>query len=167
MSTRKKIAAIASGLMLTLGGCSTAMTTKDYAANTPKLDIRDYLNGPLEASGILFDYSGKADLFFTVKMVGSWQGNVGTLKEDFVYSDGRKDQRTWTITFQDDRTFTATAHDNERCSFFRHRAFCNNNFGNVSHTRNFIHGVEKHIFQNGTKTSSTRATGKCQVGDSP
>jgi hypothetical protein len=44
-------------------------------------------------------------------MVGSWQGNVGTLKEDFVYSDGRKDQRTWTITFQDDRTFTATAHD--------------------------------------------------------
>jgi hypothetical protein len=111
MSARKKIAAIASGLVLTLGGCSTAMTTKDYAANTPKLDIRDYLNGNLEASGILFDYSGKADLFFTVKMVGSWQGNIGTLKEDFVYSDGRKDQRTWTITFRDDRTFTATAHD--------------------------------------------------------
>jgi hypothetical protein len=100
------------GIIYLLTGCSS-VTTADYAANTPRLDIRQYLNGRLEAWGVLFDYTGKADLHFHVTMEGKWNGNVGTLKEDFVYSDGRKDQRTWTITFTDDTNFTATAHDVE------------------------------------------------------
>lgn len=107
---KKKITALCAGLLYVLTGCSSA-TVEDYAAQTPKLDIREYLNGKLEAWGVLFDVSGKVDLHFYVTMVGSWQGNVGTLKENFVYSDGRKDERIWTITFTDDTNFTATAHD--------------------------------------------------------
>jgi Protein of unknown function (DUF3833) len=106
----KRITALFAGLLYMLTGCSS-ITTADYASTTPKLDIRQYLNGKLEAWGVLFDYTGKADLHFYVTMEGSWKGNVGTLKEDFTYSDGRKDQRTWTITFTDDTNFTATAHD--------------------------------------------------------
>lgn len=109
---KKKITALCASLLYVLTGCSS-VTVEDYAANTPKLDIRQYLNGKLEAWGVLFDTSGKADLHFHVTMVGSWQGNVGTLKENFVYSDGRKDERIWTITFTDDTNFTATAHDVE------------------------------------------------------
>jgi hypothetical protein len=108
----KHILISAVAMLYVLTGCSS-VTTNDYAAMTPKLDIRDYLNGPLEAHGVLFDYTGKADLHFTVRMKGSWEGNVGTLEEDFVYSDGRKDRRVWTITFSDDTHFTATAHDVE------------------------------------------------------
>jgi hypothetical protein len=44
-------------------------------------------------------------------MKGTWNGNTGTLDEDFVFSDGRKDKRVWTVKFTDDHRFTATAHD--------------------------------------------------------
>jgi hypothetical protein len=106
----KKLCAAVSSLAFLMSGC-TSLTTQDYAANTPKLDIRQYLNGPLEAWGILYDISGKADLQFYVTMTGKWKGNVGTLEEHFTYSDGRKDERVWTITFSDDHNFTASAHD--------------------------------------------------------
>ena len=106
----KKLCAAVASLAFMLGSC-TSITTKDYENNKPKLDIRQYLSGPLEASGILFDMSGKADLSFHVTMEGKWNGNNGTLEEHFVYSDGRKDQRTWSVKFSDDHNFTATAHD--------------------------------------------------------
>lgn len=109
---KARLTALCASLLYLLTGCSS-VAVNDYAANTPKLDIRQYLNGKLEAWGVLFDMSGKADLHFYVTMVGSWNGNVGTLKENFVYSDGRKDERIWTITFSDDTNFTATAHDVE------------------------------------------------------
>jgi hypothetical protein len=83
----------------------------DYAAETPQLDLRDYLNGPLTASGVFFDYAGRASLRFVVDMEGSWEGDTGKLAERFRYSDGRTDERIWTIRFQDADHFTATAHD--------------------------------------------------------
>ena len=106
----KKLCSALSSVAFLLSGCSS-ITTDYYAKNTPKLDIRHYLNGPLEAWGILYDIEGKADLQFHVTMRGTWKGNTGTLDEHFVYSDGRKDQRVWTIQFTDDNHFTATAHD--------------------------------------------------------
>lgn len=106
----KKLCAVLTSLTFLLGGCSS-VTTQDYAGNTPKLDLREYLNGPLEAWGIIYDFTGKVDERFHVTMVGTWDGNTGTLEEDFTFSDGRKDQRTWHITFHDDHNFTATAAD--------------------------------------------------------
>jgi hypothetical protein len=100
------------GGVLLVAGCAT-ITTDDYAHQKPTLDIRHYLNGPLEAAGILYDIHGKADLQFHVSLVGKWDGNTGILTEHFVYSDGRKDERVWTIRFTDAHHFTATAHDVE------------------------------------------------------
>ena len=91
-------------------GCSS-IDPKVYVDNSPKMDIRNYLNGPLEAQGILQDRSGKMIKSFTVKMTGTWQGNEGKLKENFTFSDGKTDQRTWEIKFSDDNNFTAKAHD--------------------------------------------------------
>jgi len=98
--------AVVAGLV----GCAS-QSIDDYAQETPKLDLREYLNGPLVASGIFFDISGRADLRFTVRMEGAWNGDTGTLAETFQYSDGRSDERVWTIRFSDDEHFTATAHD--------------------------------------------------------
>lgn len=106
----KKFCSIISSLAFLLSGCSS-VRVEDYADKTPKLDIRHYLNGPLEAVGILYDYTGKADVHFHVKMQGSWHGGTGTLKEDFVFSDGKKDHREWTLKFGDGPNFTGTAHD--------------------------------------------------------
>ncbi len=106
----KKLCATLASVAFLFTGCSS-ITAEDYAANTPKLDIRQYLNGPLEAWGMIYDYSGKVDSQFHVTMNGSWVGNKGTLEEHFVFSDGRKDERVWTIEFTDEHNFKATAHD--------------------------------------------------------
>ena len=75
------------------------------------MDIRNYLNGPLEAQGVLQNRSGEVIKTFTVKMKGTWQKNEGKLEEDFVFSDGKKDHRVWEIKFSDDNNFSAKAHD--------------------------------------------------------
>jgi endonuclease V-like protein UPF0215 family len=93
-----------------LFGCANS-DPKIYEKNSPKLDIRNYLNGNLEAEGILQDRAGKVIKSFTVKMNGTWKGNNGKLAEDFVFSDGKKDHRDWEITIVDDNNFTAKAHD--------------------------------------------------------
>ncbi|MBU6339521.1 MAG: DUF3833 family protein [Rickettsiales bacterium] len=93
-----------------LFGCANS-DPKIYEKNSPKLDIRNYLNGNLEAQGILQDRGGKVIKSFTVKMKGTWKGNNGKLAEDFVFSDGKKDHRDWEITMLDDNNFTAKAHD--------------------------------------------------------
>ena len=106
----KKICATLGTLAWMLSGCSS-ITTEDYAGTTPKLDIQHYLNGQLEAKGILYDMHGKADTQFHVALHGKWNGGHGVLEEHFVYSDGRKEERTWTIDFTDEHHFTASAHD--------------------------------------------------------
>ncbi|MES2984142.1 MAG: DUF3833 domain-containing protein [Pseudomonadota bacterium] len=108
----KRICTVFAGLLYVLTGCSS-LTTEDYADQKPVMDIRQFLNGKLEAWGVLIDYSGKADMHFHATMNASWSGNVGTFHEDFVYSTGRKESRTWTITMTDDHHFTATAGDIE------------------------------------------------------
>jgi hypothetical protein len=92
-----------------LSGCG--YHTEDYAEKTPTFDIRQYLNGHITAHGMIVDWKGKASRHFTAEILGTWEGNKGTLEEEFTYSDGQKQQRTWNITFSDDHHFTATAGD--------------------------------------------------------
>ena len=96
--------------MFSLFGCSS-IDPKIYAKNSPKMDIRNYLDGKLEAQGILQNRAGEVTRTFTVKMIGTWKGNEGKLEEDFIFSDGKKDRRIWDIKFLDDNNFTAKAHD--------------------------------------------------------
>jgi Protein of unknown function (DUF3833) len=100
---------VAMGLFLAQG-CSS-IDPKLYAKETPVLDLREYLNGPLEASGMFQDRKGVVIKRFHVKMVGTWSNNVGRLEEDFVYSDSTTQRRVWTITKLDDHTYTGTADD--------------------------------------------------------
>jgi hypothetical protein len=44
-------------------------------------------------------------------MKGKWEGNHGTIEEDFVFDDNTKQSRTWNVTTQDDHHFTAKATD--------------------------------------------------------
>lgn len=106
----RKILSVAAGLVLSLTGCAT-QNIADYAATEPKIDVREYLNGDVEAWGVVFDWLGNQNTRFHVKMKGTWQGNEGTLEEYFTYDDGRTQERKWVMRFTDDNHFTATAPD--------------------------------------------------------
>jgi len=44
-------------------------------------------------------------------MTGTWQGDRGTLEEDFTYADGSKSRRVWNITRLDANHYRGTAAD--------------------------------------------------------
>lgn len=96
--------------VLVLTGCGST-SVEQYADQKPALDIREYLKGDLEAWGTVINMDGSAEPQFYVKMKGSWQGNKGTLEEEFAYSNGEKKHRVWTFNVADDHHFTGTAPD--------------------------------------------------------
>jgi hypothetical protein len=97
-------------LSLLLNACA-AIDPAVYAKETPKLDLRTYFNGTIDAWGVFQDRSGKVVRRFTVTMKCTWQGDVGVLDEDFVYSDGTKEKRVWTIRKLPDGRYVGTAGD--------------------------------------------------------
>lgn len=82
-----------------------------YATEKPVLDIKQYFNGTLDAWGMFQDRSGKVVKRFTVVMRCKWDGDVGTLDEDFTYSDGTKQKRIWTIKQVAPGSYIGTASD--------------------------------------------------------
>ena len=103
-------AAAVATLAATLAACS-APRPEQYAGAQPRLDIQAYFNGTLDAHGMFQDRSGAVVKRFVVVMRCQWQGDTGTLDEDFTYSDGSKQKRVWTLTKTGAGTFTATAPD--------------------------------------------------------
>ncbi|MFM2399295.1 MAG: hypothetical protein RL341_1452 [Pseudomonadota bacterium] len=80
-----------------LAGCAS-IDPRDYAAEKPALDMKTYFNGIIDGYGMFQDRGGKVQRRFTVVIKASWQGDVGLLDEDFVWSDGKKEKRVWTLT---------------------------------------------------------------------
>ena len=111
MMTKFKTLILGAFTML-LSACSNHMPTfESFAGKEPKLDMKSYFNGPMEAWGFIQGRNGEVNRRFSVNIEGSWDGNVGTLKEHFIFDDGQKQDRTWTLTLNDDGTFTGSAHD--------------------------------------------------------
>lgn len=104
-----KFSVITSGFLFLLG-CSSVQVS-DYKNELPKLKLEEYLNGPLVAHGYFQNRSGKIIKRFVVDMKGTWRDNVGTLEEDFSYSDGTKSRRVWTITKKSEGRYIGTAGD--------------------------------------------------------
>jgi len=106
----KSLTTICTALLIT--GCSS-MNIDDFAESQPAFIPQEYFNGKLTAYGIVKDRSGKIVRSFKGDLLGSWDANgVGTLDEKFVYSDGEKQTRVWTLTPTDDpKKFMGTAGD--------------------------------------------------------
>jgi hypothetical protein len=96
--------------VLGLAGCSAPQPSA-YQAEKPQLDLKQYFNGRLDAWGIFQDRSGKVVRRFTVVMNCYWEGDVGTLEEDFTYSDGEKERRVWTLRRVAPDRYVGTAGD--------------------------------------------------------
>lgn len=82
-----------------------------YQGMKPEMDIQTYFSGPIKAWGIVQDWRGRVVSRFDVTMVGSWQGDNGTLEEEFTYYDGSTQQRVWKITKLEDGRYEGTAGD--------------------------------------------------------
>lgn len=78
-----------------LTACGT--TIKQYENEKPKLVLENYFNGKMVAHGLVMNRSGEVTRRFLVTINTTWKDNVGTLVEDFDWSDGEKSQRIWTI----------------------------------------------------------------------
>ena len=84
---------------------------ESYAGTKPVLIFDRFFTGALRGHAIVQSRGGKFLKSFTVDMLGSWLGNKGALKEHFRYSDGKTQDRVWSIAKLSDTEFTATADD--------------------------------------------------------
>ena len=95
-------------IMLSLTGCTQKLS--DYQHQTPALDLQHYFNGHIKAWGVVSGRDGQVKRRFTATIQASWQGDIGTLDEQFVFDDGEQQHRVWTLQKQGDR-YTGQAGD--------------------------------------------------------
>ena len=83
----------------------------DYLDKTTKADIKKFFNGDVEGFAIVQDQNDKIIDTKTIKINGKWEDNKGVIQQSFVYSNGKKDSRTWLVTVEENGNFTAVGHD--------------------------------------------------------
>ncbi|MDG1073820.1 MAG: DUF3833 domain-containing protein [Methylophilaceae bacterium] len=98
------------GLMTFLNGCATP-SVEAYKKTTPPLNLKTYFTGSIKAWGLIQNRSGVVTRRFDVTMNGSWEGDVGTLEEQFQYYDGETQKRVWTIAKTADNRYVGKAAD--------------------------------------------------------
>ncbi|WP_319240123.1 DUF3833 domain-containing protein [uncultured Propionivibrio sp.] len=98
--------------LLSLGLTACASTgVEQYRSERPELDIRQYLNGTIDAWGIFQGRSGEVKKRFHVVIDARWDGDTGILDEHFSWSDGSRTRRVWTLRRQPDGSYRGTADD--------------------------------------------------------
>lgn len=102
---------LAMGALALLSGCAATPSVSDYGGQTPRLDLREYFNGTLDAHGVFTDRSGKVMRRFVVLMQARWNGNEGTLDELFTYSDGQTQRRVWRLRDEGNGRYSGRADD--------------------------------------------------------
>ena len=91
---------------------------KQFENNKPKLDLFAFFEGETIAYGIFEDRFGNLKRQFRVNIEGKIDNKTLTLDEDFLYDDGEKAKRIWTIKKQIDSndnkiTYVGNADDVE------------------------------------------------------
>jgi hypothetical protein len=95
---------------LLLSACAS-VSVEDYADNRPALVAEQFFDGKLLAHGVVKDRGGKVIRYFSAEIDASWQDGVGTLDERFVFDDGERQTRVWTLEPSGDNRYVATAGD--------------------------------------------------------
>ena len=87
------------------------MATPPGAPSHRKLVLEEFFKGPLLAEGVFVNTRDGTTRGLKVKMKGTWDGRTLTLVEDFVYSDGEKDRKTWRFTKTGEGRYVGTRED--------------------------------------------------------
>ncbi len=84
---------------------------QDYTNTQPTLNLRTFFDGELRAYGVLQNRSGKVTRKFTADIEANWDGNTGYLNEVFVFDDGERAIRNWTLNVEPSGNVFGTAND--------------------------------------------------------
>ena len=79
-----------------LGSCSDIDVNR-YSQETPKLELRDFFSGRVDAWGMFQKRSGEVIKRFHAVINSHSEGDRFIMHEDFTYSDGTKQTRVWTL----------------------------------------------------------------------
>lgn len=82
-----------------------------FAVQSPSFDLRTHLSGPILCEGMIYGPFGRVTSRFVARMEGVWDGNRGTLREEFRYDNGEEQRREWRLTLGNDGTLRAEADD--------------------------------------------------------
>jgi Protein of unknown function (DUF3833) len=78
---------------------------------TQKLVLEDTLKGRTLGDGVFVNSFTGGETTFSVVIDGTWDGKVLTLVEDFTYSDGTQDRKTWRLTKTADGVYAGSRED--------------------------------------------------------
>ncbi|MDF5866249.1 DUF3833 domain-containing protein [Pseudomonas aeruginosa] len=81
---------------LLLGSCGNVGVER-YTAQRPSLDLPAFFSGPVQAWGIFQKPSGEVVKRFKVDITSRREGERLILDERFLYGDGTRQQRIWTL----------------------------------------------------------------------
>lgn len=87
-----------------------AQTPDDYSDGRV-FNMREVFNGPIECEGVIYGPTGRVTSRFEADFNASWDGNVGTVIEEFRYDSGNVQHRQWTFTLGNDGSIKADAPD--------------------------------------------------------
>ena len=103
-----KLAAVLAVAAAGLSACS-GPSLQDPSLSTRTFNLEEYFEGTSVAYGQFQDRFGTVRQRFTVDLVGTWDGEKLTLVEDFIYDDGRTEQRIWELTKTGEDRWEGTA----------------------------------------------------------
>ncbi|SDB61817.1 DUF3833 domain-containing protein [Pseudomonas sp. NFACC13-1] len=84
-------------VMLGLTSCGNVDVDR-YADQQPRLDLAHFFSQPVKAWGIYQKRSGEVIKRFEVDIASHHEGDRLILDERFLYSDGTRQRRVWTLT---------------------------------------------------------------------
>ena len=87
------------------------MNIEKFKGSQPTLTLEDYFEGKTEAWGMFHDRFGNLKRTFKVDITGTLESDILTLDEKFLYDDGEKDSRVWTIKILGNNQYSGTASD--------------------------------------------------------
>ena len=92
---------------------SACASVPELAAPLPskRLVLEQALAGRTIGEGLFVNSLTGAETKFSVVILGTWNGSVLTLVEDFTYEDGSKDRKTWHLTRTDGGRYEGTRED--------------------------------------------------------
>lgn len=97
-------------LSAVLAGCATAPDFPPAPAQQT-LVLEKNLVGKSIAQGVFVNSLTGDETRFTAEINGQWANNVLTLVEDFTYTDGTKERKTWRLTKTGEGKFSGTRED--------------------------------------------------------
>ena len=98
-------------ILFIISGCAKEMSIDKFTNSKPEFILENYFDGKVEAWGLFHDRFGNLKRQFKVSITGIRKDDQIILDERFLYDDGEKDQRIWTIDILGQNKYHGRADD--------------------------------------------------------